>query len=86
MKFDCDYFKDRQQAKHEKELEEFRKAQQWHKVYALFPIKIGPNDCRWLEEVEQRIVVFKHWEYDTERAMDNGFYEWQCRAIPAQSA
>ena len=26
----------------------------WHTVFAFFPIRVGENDCRWLEYIERR--------------------------------
>lgn len=31
---------------------------QWHDVFAFFPIRVGPEECRWLEVVQRRNV---HW-------------------------
>ena len=46
MKFNCDYFKDKKAARKAKALANFKAAQEWHKVYAWYPIKVGHNDCR----------------------------------------
>lgn len=27
---------------------------QWHPVFAWLPIRVGENDCRWLETVERK--------------------------------
>lgn len=86
MKFDCDYFKDKREARWKRRLEWFKKSQEWHKWYAWFPVKLGPNDCRWLETIETRIVLATYMKGYDETALESGEYTWQARAIPAQSA
>lgn len=34
---------------------EANRLMQWHSWFALLPVRIGDNDCRWLETVERRI-------------------------------
>lgn len=26
----------------------------WHRCFAWLPVRVGPNDCRWLEVVERK--------------------------------
>lgn len=28
--------------------------EKWHRWFAWYPVRIGPNDCRWLECVERK--------------------------------
>jgi len=28
----------------------------WHRWFAWHPVEVGPNDCRWLEVIERRLV------------------------------
>ncbi len=35
----------------QKELDE-----QWHRVFAWLPVKLGAHDCRWLETVERKYI------------------------------
>lgn len=30
------------------------KAKKWNKIFTLWPRKVGPNDCRWLEYIERK--------------------------------
>jgi hypothetical protein len=30
-------------------------AQEWHRMFAWFPVVVADNDCRWLEYVERRV-------------------------------
>lgn len=55
MKFDCGPTKQHKdaQAVARKEVTA-RRLRNWHRVFAVIPIKLGPHDCRWLEWVERR--------------------------------
>lgn len=44
----------RQQAKVEAKKE---KLEQWHDWFAWYPVRIGSEDCRWLETVGRRCCV-----------------------------
>lgn len=38
----------------------------WHTVFAWLPVRVGPNDCRWLERVARRYPdarVAASWKY-----------------------
>ena len=26
----------------------------WHTVFAIWPTRVGPNECRWMEEIERK--------------------------------
>ncbi len=50
---------------------------EWHKTFALFPVRVSEFECRWLEYVEQRL---------TKGALAEGcewlrVTEWQYRSI-----
>lgn len=34
-------------------------AQEWHDVFVWWPKKLADNDCRWMETIQQRFVVYK---------------------------
>jgi hypothetical protein len=40
----------------------------WHTWYAWHPVRVGDNDCRWLENVHRRLVSLPDydtkWEYE----------------------
>jgi hypothetical protein len=36
----------------------FDESQQWHSWFAWRPVRVADNDCRWLEEVERKRVVY----------------------------
>lgn len=46
MKFKCN--------KPMNKLDALEKAKTWHKIFAFLPVRVGPDDCRWLEFVERR--------------------------------
>lgn len=48
MKFDCG----------ETVQEYIERTSNWHKHFCLFPVRIGPHDCRWLEYVERRCTYY----------------------------
>jgi len=35
--------------------------QQWRKQYALFPVRVGPGDCRWFEYIMIRDHRWASW-------------------------
>lgn len=51
----------------------------WHRWFAWFPVRIGENDCRWLEHVERQAdgihgagLIFEWTPYDFKyRALTN---------------
>lgn len=46
MKFDCG----------ETYAERLERLSNWHRVFAWFPVRVGPHDCRWLETVERKEI------------------------------
>lgn len=48
MKFNCGPTQD------ERRRQERDRFCVWHKWFAWFPVRVGTNDCRWLEMVERR--------------------------------
>lgn len=63
MKINCDYFKDRREARDEAYV---ARITEWHDWYAWFPIRLGNNDCRWFETIKRRgrfSYRFTGWEY-----------------------
>lgn len=63
MKYDCG----KEQDEIDSELSD------WHRVFALFPKKVAPHDCRWLEFIERKGVKVGHWE--------GVYWKWEYRAI-----
>ncbi|MDQ3270771.1 MAG: hypothetical protein M3Q12_01190 [Pseudomonadota bacterium] len=51
MKWNCG------KTRQERAKEEYAKKQEWHLKFAWLPIRVGPEDCRWLEYVQRRVVV-----------------------------
>lgn len=33
------------------------RVQAWHPWFAWWPVRVGPNDCRWLEQVARRAIM-----------------------------
>lgn len=64
MKINCDYFKDRREAR---EATIRSQLEEWHDWYAWFPVRISHNDCRWLETIKRRgNFSYRHfdgWDY-----------------------
>lgn len=55
MKFNCGASEAVKRKSHKEHCEErIKELKQWRKVFALWPIRVGENDCRWLEYVEVR--------------------------------
>ena len=62
MKFDCDKLLDYLKIKNDERTT-------WHIWFTWYPVRIGKNDCRWLENVERRgNLEFnesgKYWNYE----------------------
>lgn len=34
----------------------------WHKWFAWYPVRVGPNDCRWLEVVYRQYDRVSSWD------------------------
>lgn len=56
MKFNCRKLTGETEAL--RRLERRQALQEWHKVFAWWPILVDDNDCRWLEWVERRYNTF----------------------------
>lgn len=57
MKFNCGLSKEhREYLRRLKQEADFEKMRQWHDVYAWWPIRVGENDCRWLETIEEKFI------------------------------
>lgn len=49
--------------------ERVKKLKQWHPFFALWPRRVGPNDCRWLETIERKgefwaIEMYSGWNWE----------------------
>ena len=54
MKFNCgSTWETRLAEKRYAALRQKRDYEEWHKWYAWYPVRVGKNDCRWLETVER---------------------------------
>ncbi len=42
---------------------------EWHDYFAIFPVKVGQNEYRWLETVSARRIYVNNY--------DNGHYAWR---------
>lgn len=45
----------------------------WHTWFAWFPVRVGEDDCRWLEKVERRGTF----EYDSQ----GGYWHFEYRPL-----
>jgi hypothetical protein len=45
----------------------------WHKVFVIFPRRVGIHDCRWLETIERKGELFV--------GIRRFFWSWEYRAI-----
>lgn len=51
--------------------EKFKLKQQWHRWFAWYPVRTGDHECRWLEYIEQQLIIRRYpshrtitlWEY-----------------------
>ncbi|MGE3333661.1 MAG: hypothetical protein AB7I36_08460 [Rhodospirillaceae bacterium] len=71
MKFNCGPSPDEKRAsRHIAKMTRLREKAEalrgWHRVFAWWPIRIAPGECRWLEYVERRIpratAHYSDWE------------------------
>jgi hypothetical protein len=54
MKFNCGLTTETKRIlKRQSKATKLERAKNWHRVFALFPIQISDNDCRWFEYVER---------------------------------
>lgn len=71
MKYNCDSWKERRQERgiFDSSDDAYREAAErtnrlrqmpaeWSRWFAVWPIKVGPRDCRWMEWVEWRVVKY----------------------------
>lgn len=56
MKFNCGKSREEKVRDHNARMLEKAKSlrEEWRRCFAWFPIRVGDNDCRWLEKVEYR--------------------------------
>ena len=63
MKWDCG------PTREERNAAEKARIEQWHSFFCLWPRRVGPSDCRWLETIERRCICWRYrefawvWEY-----------------------
>jgi hypothetical protein len=48
----------------------------WHRKFAWLPVRVGDDDCRWLEFVLRRGVRVSRY--------DGGYWDWQYQEIPLE--
>lgn len=53
--------------------QKFKALQEWHPFFALWPRRVGPNDCRWLEAIERRGELRRGGGY--------AYWNWEYRAL-----
>lgn len=59
MKLQCGKWRDERRAKRfAKTVREVEKLRQWHSFYAIFPKTVAKHDCRFLERIERKLVIF----------------------------
>jgi hypothetical protein len=69
MRFDCGPTPDqRYEAKYQRLIN-------WHIHFALWPTRIGANDCRWMEWIERKGVYYSSYDGD-------GCWKWTYRPLP----
>ena len=68
MKFDCG----------EEWVEKKKRLETWHRFFCLWPRKLGPHDCRWLEWVERKGTC--------SYGLGGGCWSWEYRAIDANKS
>jgi hypothetical protein len=49
-----------------------KRRQEWHRFFALFPRRVGPNDCRWLEVIERKGYLWSCY---------GDWWEWKYRPL-----
>lgn len=83
MKFNCgDTYKEKQARKTAARVAAFEARKHWHTVFAWWPVRVGPKDCRWLENVERRIVVAASLaDYSTEWIMRWWAWSWEYKSL-----
>jgi hypothetical protein len=84
MKFNC-------KTKEAKNQEKERHIQQWHDWFAWRPVRIGPEDCRWLEVVWRRGVYTVYAESNCDgyfmhvRHLDWEYSEWSPQTMSLEA-
>lgn len=48
----------------------------WHRFFCLWPRRVGPGDCRWLEYIWRRGTFVGVWD---------PYWEWEYKAIDSHS-
>jgi hypothetical protein len=69
MKLDCG------PTKKTKERLKFEKLSNWHTKFAWLPIRVGDNDCRWLEHYERKGKFERFPEYAP--VFSDGYWSWE---------
>jgi len=54
-------------------LERHRAKKEWHRFFPLWPRRVGPGDCRWLEYIERKGRYFDNFYFDG--------WEWEYREV-----
>ena len=67
MKLDCG------PTKKTKERLKFEKLSNWHDKFAWLPVRVGDNDCRWLEHYARKGKYLRSPFPD----MFDGYWEWE---------
>jgi hypothetical protein len=75
VKFDCGETPEARAARVRAE------SQEWHDVFAWWPVRVGPRECAWLEVVQQRFVP--HNRTCSLPGCDLGEWEFRARAASA---
>lgn len=78
MKLECGKRKRLKQKAEEREL---LKKQEWHKFFAIWPRKIGNEDCRYLETIERKLIQYKYKDWFFGTSFDAYKYMWVYRAL-----
>lgn len=71
MKFNCGLTGDAKEAAARAERD---KLKVWHRWFAWYPVRVGQNDCRWLEYVERRAT--NEWDNKLDR-YEVAMSEWR---------
>lgn len=53
---------------------------EWHTKFTWLPIRLGPNDCRWLETLERKGTIHKASGW-----ADSAHWSWEWRAYNGNS-
>lgn len=78
MKIECGK---RRRLKQEAEQRELEKKQEWHKFFAIYPRKVGVEDCRYMETIERKLMKYEYNDYFFGVAIPAWKYVWAYRAL-----